>query len=255
MAAVPIAELGIYFIDEQGGLSGWSNGMLGGEYIDATIAGRVEVNPDCSGVIRFSVTPWGQTTPLPVEGIIRTIVLDNGNAMRGMAVAGVLGKPVGMESHRRINRNASGGQKCSMGTVRGTYAVGADLGTGVGLMTVAGQTQPATIVVSGVGVIAIDSGGGVTGGFTQLPNGQLLEKEVLNSSLEVYEDCTGYFSLRTRPKGTSGTPSGPATLEKLIVLDNGEEIWTLTISAPGAVKPVTPGSWKRISKDVGPVAW
>ncbi len=141
----PLAELGVASIDEQGRLSGWVNGMLAGDYFDVTITGRVEVNTDCSGTIRFSVTQLGTTTPVPGEVVIRIIVLDNGNAMRGMATAGILGKPVGMELHRRLVKNATAGPKCSLNTVRGTYALGADLGTGMGIVQMPGQPQPIAV--------------------------------------------------------------------------------------------------------------
>ena len=63
----PVAALGMYSIDEQGRLTGWLNTMLAGNYSDATIAGRVAVNSNCTGTIRFTVTPLGAPGPLPGE--------------------------------------------------------------------------------------------------------------------------------------------------------------------------------------------
>ncbi len=103
-------------------------------------------------------------------------------------------------------------------------------------------------------MVAIDTSGAVTGGFTQSMAGQMGEWELINSKVEVFEDCTGYFTFQSKPKGTSGAASGPGGVEKFVILENGEEVWTLTISS-GRAKLITPGSWQRISKDTGPVVW
>jgi hypothetical protein len=252
--AAPTAALGMYTIDEQGRLTGSSNRMLAGEYSDVTVAGRVEVNADCTGTIRFTMTPLGAQSPMPGEAVSRIAVVDSGNEMMAMTVAGIIGNSIGGETYRRIVRNSQAAPRCTAETVSGTYAAGGP-GIGIALMPAPGQAQPLTVPFSGIGAVVIDSRGGVTGGVTQSVGGQLVEQVMAaNSRYDVFEDCTAYLTFRLNPKGVPGTPSGPPSMEKHIILDNGAEIRTLTLAAPG-VKLVTPGVWKRMSKETAPVAW
>ena len=252
--AVPAAALSMYTVDEEGRLTGWSNRMMAGEYSDVTVAGRVDVNANCTGTIRLTMTPLGSQSPLPGEAISRIVVVDSGNEMMAMTVTGIMGQSIGGELYRRIVRNSQTAPKCTAETVSGTYAAGG-LGFGIALMPVPGQPQPLTLPFSGIGAVVIDSLGGVTGGVTQSVGGQLVEQVMAaNSRYEVFEDCTAYLTFRLNPKGVPGTPSGPPSMEKHIILDNGAEIRTLTLAAPG-VKLVTPGVWKRMSKETAPVAW
>ena len=247
----PVAALGMYSIDEQGRLTGWFNIMLAGNYSDATIAGRVAVNSNCTGTIRLTVTPLGAPGPLPGEGAFRILVLDNGNEIRAMSVTDFPMKYTGVETHRRIVRNSQAAPRCTAETVRGTYGTAAE---GIILKTVPGQTQPVPAPYSGIGAIAIDGRGGITGGSTASIAGELMESELADASLQVLPDCTGYISYRLRPKGAPAAL--PGGISKVVILDNGDEIRALEIQLPmGIGMPLLPSVSKRISKEPGPVGW
>jgi hypothetical protein len=248
--AAPVALLGMYTIDEQGRLTGWINGMLAGEYSEATLAGRVEVNPACTGTIRTTMTLPGAPGPLPGEGVTRIVVLDNGNEMRAQTVTGIMGKPTGTETYRRIVRNSQIAPKCTAETVRGTYGTTVD---GILLMSLPGQAQPVPVPYSGIGAFAIDGRGGITGSGTSSAAGELMEWEVPEGSLQVLADCTGYLGYRVRLKGAPAALPGRA-VDKIVILDDGEEIRSLTLQGQTG-KPLTPGVWKRMSKEPGPVGW
>jgi hypothetical protein len=249
--AAPITLLGTYTIDEQGRLTGWFNSMLAGEYSDVTVAGRVEVNPACAGTIRVRVTPLGAAGPLPGEGVSRILVLDNGNEIRAMSVTGILGKYTGTETYRRIVRNSQAAPKCTAETVRGTYGIAAD---GITLMTVPGQAQPVPAPQSGIGTYAIDGRGGITGSGTSSVAGQLVESELADASLQVMADCTGYMQYHLKLKGAPAALPGWG-LDKVVILDDGEEIRSLIILGGPTGKPLMPAVWKRMSKEPGPVGW
>ena len=247
----PVTALGMYSIDEQGRLTGWLNTMLAGNYSDATIAGRVAVNSNCTGTIRFTVTPLGAPGPLPGEGAFRILVLDNGNEIRAMTVTDFPMKYTGVETHRRIVRNSQAAPRCTAETVRGTYGTAAE---GIILKTVPGQTQPVPAPYSGIGAIAIDGRGGITGGSTASIAGELMESELADASLQVLPDCTGRISYRLRPKGAPAAL--PGGISKVVILDNGDEIRALEIQLPmGIGMPLLPSVSKRISKEPGPVGW
>ncbi len=248
--AAPVTALGMYSIDEQGRLTGWFNMMLAGDYSDATVAGRVEVNSNCTGTIRFTVTPLGAPGPLPGEGAFRILVLDNGNEIRAMSVTDFPLKYTGVETHRRIVRNSQAAPKCTAETVRGTYGIVAE---GITLITVPGQTQPVPAPYSGIGAIAIDGRGGITGGSTASVAGGLGEVELADASLQVLADCTAYAIYRVRPKGVPAALPSQGIM-KLVILDNGEEIRGLEIRGLTG-KSLLPLVWKRISKEPGPVDW
>ena len=245
--AAPVASLGLYSIDEQGRIAGWSNSMLAGEYSDVTVSGRVEVSPACTGTIRFSVKPFGAPAPMPGEAVSRIVVLDNGNEMRAMTVAGIMGKSVGTETYRRVVRNSKEAPKCTAETVRGTYGSAAD---GIVLATVPGQAQPVPAPYSGLGAFVIDGRGGLTGNGAASMAGQLMEWEMAENSIQVMEDCTAYIRYRVKPKGASAALPGES-LDKWVILDGGEEIRTLGVTG----KSVVPAVMKRISKDPAPAGW
>jgi len=248
--AAPLTALGMYTIDEQGRLTGWFTNMLAGEYSEATVAARVEVNPACTGTIRFTITPRGAPGPLPGEAVSRIVVLDNGNEIRAMTITGIMGKPTGTETYRRIVRNSQAVPRCTAETVRGTYGTAAD---GITLMTLPGQAQPVPAPQSGIGAFAIDGRGGITGGSTVSLSGELMEVELADASFQVMADCTGYILYRIKPKGAPAALPGRA-LDKVVIMDDGEEIRSLTLlSLTG--KPLMPAVWKRMSKEPGPVGW
>lgn len=247
----PVAALGMYSIDEQGQLAGWFNILLPGNYSDATIAGRVVVNSNCTGTIRFTVTPLGAPGPLPGEGAFRILVLDNGNEIRAMSVTDFPMKYTSVETHRRIVRNSQAAPRCTAETVRGTYGIAAE---GIVVRAVPGQTQPVLAPYSGIGAIAIDGEGGITGGSTASIAGEPMESELAGASLQVLPDCTGYISYSLRPKGAPAAL--PGGFSKVVILDNGDEIRALEIQLPmGIGLPLLPSVSKRISKAPGPVNW
>ena len=80
-----------------------------------------------------------------------------------------------------------------------------------------------------------------------------MEWELVDGTLQLLEDCTGISTYRVKPKGAPAPLPG-RSVEKVIVLDDGEEIRSLSILGQ-AGKSITPGVWKRMSKEPGPVAW
>lgn len=248
--AAPVAAQGMYSIDDQGRLTGWINTMMAGTYNDATITGRVTVNPNCTGTIQFTVTPLGAPGPLPGEGAFRILVHDNGNEIRAMSVTDYPFKYTGVETHRRIIRNSRAAPTCTAETIRGTYGSAAE---GITLIDIPGQTQPVPAPYSGLGAFAIDGKGGITGGSTASIAGELAEVELADASLQVFADCTGYITYRIRPKGAPAALPGQGIM-KLVILENGEEIRGLEIQAVTG-KLLLPSVWKQMSKDPGPVGW
>jgi hypothetical protein len=248
--AAPVAALGMYSIDEQGRLAGWFNIMMAGDYSDASIAGHVAVSPNCTGTIRFTVTPLGAPGPLPGEGAFRILVLDNGNEIRAMSVTAFPFKYTGVETHRRIVRNSHAAPMCTAETVRGSYGAAAE---GITLMTIPGQALPAPAPYSGIGALAIDGRGGITGGNIASVAGGLAEMEFADASLQVFADCTGIVAYRMKPKGAAAALPGQGFM-KFVILENGDEIRGLEIQAATG-KPLLPSVLKRMSKEPGPVGW
>lgn len=247
----PVTALGMYSIDEQGQLTGWFNIMLAGNYSDATIAGRVAMNSNCTGTIRFTVTPLGAPSPLPGEGAFRILVLDNGNEIRAMSVTDFPMKYSGVETHRRIVRNSQAPPRCTAETVRGTYGGVAE---GIVLKTVPGQAQLVPAPYAGIGALSIDGQGGITGGSIASIAGERMESDLVDASIQVLPDCTGYISYRLGPKGVPAAL--PGGLAKVVILDNGDEIRALEIELPmGLGLPLLPSVSKRLSKVPGQVGW
>jgi hypothetical protein len=228
---LPAATLGIITIDAQGGTSGWLNTMVAGTYMDLALAGTVEVSPDCTAILRFSLTPQGQLNPLPGQGVTRLFIADTGDDMGGMTVTGILGKSTGTQTWRRMKAGNSAVPRCTYQNIRGIYGTAGD---GFVMRSAPGQ-QPTALPWSQTGKFVIDDAGGITGTTWVSAGGQQMTLPV-TAKLQLL-DCTGYMTY------------GAASMDKIIVLDNGDQILDLPITGQGnAVIAV----WKRIMKDTTP---
>lgn len=103
--AVPATQVGMIAIDRLGKVSMpfitaslGGQTMEGGELVDAS----VEVNPDCTATFKFHLKPKGMPV-LPVEGVAKWIILDNGDMIKELVVKGAMGQPVSLGTYRRIS--------------------------------------------------------------------------------------------------------------------------------------------------------
>jgi hypothetical protein len=216
---------------------------VGGTHISGTGTGTIVVNPDCTAVAKFSITPAGSPSPMPGEDTTRLVILDDGNVMRGMTPMGQMGIPVGTEEYRRISRGWKGPPTCSLQTVRGTRALWYD---GLILMTLPGMSTPSPVPVSILGVGSMDTSGATSGGATFNVGGQLMDVEFVDSSIVVNPDCTGEMPWRGRIKGATEPMPGTG-LDKIIVLDGGDELWAMPVVGLLG-QPAVLGVYKRLHK-------
>lgn len=85
-------------ITPQGAVDGAYTISLGGEVMEVQLVkATIEINPDCTGRVRFGIRQKGAPVPVPGEGIDEIVVLNNGDEIVGLSVQGFLG-------HSRMKR-------------------------------------------------------------------------------------------------------------------------------------------------------
>jgi len=234
-APVPGAALGLVSIGFDGRfqtlLTGWGyRGKAG----DLTAVGTVTVNPDCTGMLNA-------TSPAGWKMMEQFQVLDQGNEIATIAVGGMMGVPAVWQCRwRRIAPVPLDGltavKNCSADMLHGTW-----VGVYNGVLVKSWPTAiPAGISFTG----AIDYQGRLRGKFTNSVAGEVGGGEYEGAIAEVRPDCTGTWKWNFKP--TSGTGFSGAGIEKFVIVNDGNEIWTMALQGPAGT-PVGLGRYRKIS--------
>jgi hypothetical protein len=218
-------------VDSEGTIAGQSVNVSGVTVTRAPAPGKIKVNADCSAVVTWDFGTVGST-----------FVLDEGREMRGMAMQSAMGKPVWLGTWKRISRipNTVEPAQCLASAVSGVYGYTSQ---GNVMMSQAGLPQPVPVPSALVGMVSIASDGSVAGpGFSSM-GGDMMQFEMVNSTVSMSTDCTG--TLKWSMQGLAGQGE-----DWFVVLDGGKEVWS--ISTKGILgQPIAVGSWNRIS----PIPW
>jgi len=243
----PTAGLVIFKIDWQGRFVAKGTMSIGGQISPGEVDGTFQVNPDCTATATFTMTPKGAPAPLPGQGIERLIILDNGKTMLSMPTQNPMGPATQIETLRRMSVEDP---VCTNETVRGAFGTTYQ---GYVMMNLPGQTQPTAVPFSYVGAGAVDYQGRMTGGGTFSQGGQIVPVTFPNSTMQVNQDCTGTMTWNIQPEGMNQPLPGQG-MDKVVVVDNGEEILLLTVQGVQG-NPVLLGSMKRMSMIPVAPAW
>ncbi len=210
--AVPGAALALVSIGYDGSLSVLMTGNVGGRAGDAPpMTGTTTVNPDCTGSFSASAATGGTLTE-------QFVVLDHGNEIWTIAVGGITGYPAVWQCHwKRLSHvplpTFELSSNCSADMIRGTW-----VGTYNGVTL---RGSPPVPVPTGILLIGgVDYQGNLSGTFTSSMGGQVGTGQYAGSLTMVKPNCTGTWTWTL--KGMSGQ-----AVERLVILDNGNEIWTL----------------------------
>ncbi len=123
-------------------------------------------------------------------------------------------------------------QHCSMRYAVGTWAMslsGWDMPTG--------QSTPAPETM--LAVLSVEPSGRVTGSGTSIlgttlagiPAGQPLDWDIVDASIQVNEDCTGFFTYSIQLKGLGLPPFGP-NIDRLVIVPRSDQIIAMRIQSP-----------------------
>jgi len=145
-------------------------------------------------------------------------------------------------------------QRCSMQQVVGTWGF-----TLVGWDILNGQSTPAPETM--IGIVSVDESGKVTGAATSvlgaplggIPAGQPLDSELVDASVQVNPDCTGFFKYSILLKG-AGVPAYGPNVDRLVVLPFHNQVLAMRVHSPLS-KPLEPYTMNRISFMPAPVSW
>jgi hypothetical protein len=236
----PMVGLGVFTIDHQGGFTARATSSVGGQITKGTIRGSFQVNSDCTATATFTIQMDGAPAALPGTGTEKLFISRAGNEMHSIPVKGVLGKSAALETLRRIS---PGDPQCSSDTVRGAYGGHWE---GIVLMDVPGQAQPAPVPAVFIGSAAIDPQGRVTGSYTISLGGEVMEVNVVNSTIQVNPDCTGTLRFTLQPDN-SPQPLPVQLIEEIVVLDNGDELVGITTQGLLGKPTIGLSGMKRLS--------
>jgi len=228
---VPVVGLGIQKIDYQGQFTVQSTLNAGGQVQSGTFSGSIQVNPDCTATDTYSIPG------VPGKGTDRLLILGNGTEMRLMPMVGALGPMTALAYYRRISW---GDPQCTSDMVHGVYGGTAD---GLFLMAVAGQSQPVAMPYSGILAMTFPYTGKGTGAATTSIPGTFLDWSFPEAVVAVNADCTGTIKWKAAPKGSPQVGSGS---DNIIVLSNGDELWSLQTQNYAGV-PIIIEKYRRIS--------
>lgn len=144
--------------------------------------------------------------------------------------------------------------QCTIGTVRGTYAV--SYASGWALMPQQGSALPLALPGVILGVVSIGYDSTLSGGETVIIAGQAKEYDI-SGTVEINSDCTGTLRILTKEKGVPG-PAMPVVERFVAVSGHSQELELQTIIMPMAASPVgamSVGSWKRMTVTSGTAGW
>jgi len=230
--AVPFVTLAIASIDSAGAVSGQAYGALGETITKIPGGGSIQVNEDCTAVAKTSV-----------GSVATDVILDEGREIRSVMIQVPTAKPIVQGVGKRISRIPATVEpvQCSSSSVHGVYAVTYQ---GTYMMPQADGSQSVAMPALTVALISVDYDGQLTGRGTMTLAGNPLDYQA-DGHLDVNTDCSALAQMSVQ----SGmlADQGKAWIA---VLDGGNELWAVQIESAVA-KPVTSGTWKRIS----PIPW
>lgn len=242
---VPGINLGVASVDYKGRGTGTFVAIFGGQLLEGEVAGNFKVNPDCTAVLTYSITPKGAPEPLPGVGIVQLVIKDGGNEMSGIPTQVPLGQPVWIDKYKRISRGPANlySAGCSTSQIRGTYAYE---GAGIVLVSVPSGPGPVPVPAAIVGRAAVDHRGRMYGPGTTSIGGQIAEFELVDAEAQVNPDCTGTAAWSLQLKG-SDSPLPGQGMDRFVVLNGGDELWSVTVQGLGG-QPIGLTTYKRISR-------
>ena len=232
--SVPGAALGLVSIGYDGRFSAALTSP-GNNVMDQTMKGTLTVNSDCSGTVNA-------TSSLGFKWIEQFVILDEGNEIWTFSTGGMGVNPIVWQCRwRKISPAPSdmlqGAMNCSANMITGTW-----VGSYNGFILMSGQPSPVPAGITFIGGISYQ--GNLTGKFTNSVGGAVGSGQYVGSIIEVKPDCTGTWKWTL--KGTSGAGISGQGIEKFVILNGGNEMWTAGLQGPiGA--PVGIGRYRRIS--------
>ncbi len=138
-------------------------------------------------------------------------------------------------------------QTCSARTLVGTYQLSYE---GVLVVEQPENGPPISVAAVLLGLATIDYGGNLTGSATGSNGGQIMDVE-FSGTISVTPDCTGTARWRLKPKGSPVFLPTEA-VEKFVIRDGGETVTAIVIQGVLG-RPVSLGTWKRMSRVPTPV--
>jgi hypothetical protein len=89
----PYSGIGAFTIDGRGGITGGSTASTAGALAEVELAdASVQVFADCTGYVTYRIKPKGAPAALPGHGIMKLVILENGDEIRGLEIQAVTGK-------------------------------------------------------------------------------------------------------------------------------------------------------------------
>lgn len=110
--ASPVTVIGAFTIHNSGKMTGSGTtisavGIPGtpipaGEVLDFDFTGTVEITPDCTGVLKYSIHLKGTPEPLPGQFIERLVYSPNKDELLSMSIQSPLSKPLWIGRYTRL---------------------------------------------------------------------------------------------------------------------------------------------------------
>jgi hypothetical protein len=230
---VPGAALGLVTIGYDGRFAATLTSP-GNNVAEQTMKGTLTVNSDCSGEMNAVST-------LGFRWIEQFVILDAGNEIWTISTGGMGPNPVAWQCRwRRISAapmDTSQALNCSAGMITGTW-----VGTYNGVTLMSGKPAPVPTAITLIGAISYQ--GNLAGKYTNSVGGAIGSGQYTGSLVEVKPDCTGTWKWSLQ--GTGGTGISGQGIEKFVILDGGNEMWTAGLQGPIG-PPVGIGRYRRIS--------
>lgn len=230
--AVPAAMLGVGSVDFEGAIAApLVVQSRGGMISEGPMPATIDVNADCTGRITWQGGPASSI-----------VILDGGDEIRGLISVA----PPGMAAvfsgaWKRISHVPTSvvPQQCSPVSLHGTYAFSYQ---GIGMQAGPGVAMPAPYAM--IGRVSFGYDGSVSGFGTGALGGRIVPFAMLNAKAVLNPDCTGRI---TATFNVAGQNMPGQAEDFFVVLDGGNEVWTIEISTPSGAGPITLGNWKRLS--------
>ncbi len=231
---VPGAAMGLVSVGYDGRFSATLTSP-GNAVMQQTMTGSISVNSDCSGSVNA-------TSTLGFKWIEQFVILDGGSEIWTISTGGMGPSPTVWQCRwKKIDPTPSemhhGALNCSADLIAGTW-----VGSYNGFILKAGQPSPVPAAITLIG--AISHQGNLTGKFTNSVGGAIGSGQYVGSLVEVKPDCTG--SWKWVLTGTSATGISGQGIEKFVILEGGNEMWTIGLQGPLG-PPVGVSRYRRIS--------
>jgi len=111
-AASPVTGIGVFAVDSSGKMTGSGTTISGtgipgtpipaGEVLDFDFTGTVEITPECTGVLRYSIQLKGTPAPLPGQFVERFVYSPHNDQMLSMSIQSPLSKPMWIGLYARL---------------------------------------------------------------------------------------------------------------------------------------------------------